>query len=477
MERKIVKNYIYSVLYQILIIIMPLIITPYTTRVLGDYTLSINTATANTIQWFVLFGIMGINIYGNRQIARVRDDKSLLSKTFLEIFTMQFFSMLLATLMFFLYMIVIGDRYQTILLIQGISLLSVALDITWFFYGVEDFKKASIRNMFVKIIGVILIFTLVKNKNDLLTFVLINVCTGVAGQIIMWFQLKQYIHFEKISFQGVVKHIKPNIALFIPQIAISVYSILDITMLKTLGPVFEQLNFYEQTQKFVKMFLFFITSIGTVMLPRVSNVFHKGDTQSVHNYLNKTFRLALYLSIPMIFGINAMIQNFVDWFLPVSYHSVGLLIQCTSPIILFISLSNVFGTQYLVPTGDTKSYTISVVVGAILNFLINWSLIPTYGVYGAIIGSVIAELSVTLIQFYFIRGKVKFNFQSNELLLILFASFIMFIPAHYLGFLGSSFLVNLIQIAAGGFTYLLILFLFKAPLLRELPIKLFKNSK
>ncbi|SJZ36268.1 polysaccharide biosynthesis C-terminal domain-containing protein [Anaerorhabdus furcosa] len=477
MERKIVKNYIYSVIYQMLIVIMPLIVTPYTTRVIGINALTINTNTTNLVQWFVLFGIMGINIYGNREIARVRDDSTKLSKTFFEIFAMQVFSMLIASLAFFFYIYIIGDQYQTILLIQSISLLSVAFDITWFFYGVEDFKSASIRNMIVKIIGVVLIFMLVKGPNDLFIFVLINTCTGVLGQIIMWLQLKQYIHFVPISLKGIIQHIKPNIALFIPQIAISVYSILDITMLKILGPVYVETNLYEQTQKFVKMFLFFITSIGTVMLPRVSNVHSKGDRVAVNNYLNKTLRLALYLSIPMIFGISAMIQNFVDWFLPESYQIVGLLIQCTSPIILFISLSNVFGTQFLVPTGNTKPYTLSVVVGAIVNFLINWTLIPTYGVFGAIIGSVVAELSVTLVQYFYIKNRIDFDFKVKELFIVCIASLIMFIPTHYIGvFLGANFFVNLLQISVGILTYFLILFLFRAPLLKELPLNLFKRK-
>lgn len=460
-----------------LIVIMPLIVTPYTTRVIGINKLTINTNTTNLVQWFVLFGIMGINVYGNREIARVRDDSTKLSKTFFEIFAMQVFSMLIASLAFFFYIYIIGDQYQTILLIQSISLLSVAFDITWFFYGVEDFKSASIRNMIVKIIGVVLIFMLVKGPNDLFIFVLINTCTGVLGQIIMWLQLKQYIHFVPISLKGIIQHIKPNIALFIPQIAISVYSILDITMLRILGPVYVETNLYEQTQKFVKMFLFFITSIGTVMLPRVSNVHSKGDRVSVNNYLNKTLRLALYLSIPMIFGISAMIQNFVDWFLPESYQIVGLLIQCTSPIILFISLSNVFGTQFLVPTGNTKPYTLSVVVGAIVNFLINWTLIPTYGVFGAIIGSVVAELSVTLVQYFYVKNRIDFDFKVKELIIVFIASLIMFIPTHYIGvFLGANFFVNLLQISAGILTYFLILFLFRAPLLKEIPLNLFKRK-
>lgn len=469
MDRRLVKNYIYSVLYQMLLVITPFITTPYLTRVMGAEVLSINSWTSNLAQWFVLFGIMGVNIYGNREIAKVRDSRHELSTTFWEIFTMQFISMIVSSIVYVGFLFLNNSEYFLYLALQGITLFSVALDITWFFYGVEDFKKASLRNMFVKIFGIVLIFIFVKGPQDLVKFILINTLSGVLGQFIMWAQLRHYVDFCKVSLQGVLRHFKPNIALFIPQIAINVYSVLDITMLGYLGPVMEEVNFYEQAQKFVKMFLFFITSIGSVMLPRVTNVFHKGNYEQVNAYLTKTLKFALYMSIPMICGIVGMIQNFIDWFLPASYSVVGNMIIATSPIILFISLSNVFGTQFMVPTGDTKHYTISVVTAAVLNFCINFALIPYIGAYGAIIGSVTAEGSVTLIQWIFVKDKIKITMTLKELLKIVVSSVLIVYPVYYVGqMLGANILSNLVQIVVGLALYFVLLAIFKADFLLEM---------
>ena len=161
MDKKLVQNYLYNVLYQMLVLISPFITTPYLTRVMGAEALSINSWTANIVQWFVLFGIMGVNTYGNKEIAKVRDNRETVSRTFFEIFSMQFVSMLLSSIVFFLYAHLMGNAYYVYLMIQSISLLSVSLDITWFFFGVEDFKKASIRNMIVKIVGIWMIFTFI----------------------------------------------------------------------------------------------------------------------------------------------------------------------------------------------------------------------------------------------------------------------------------------------------------------------------
>lgn len=469
MDKKLVKNYIYSVLYQLLLVFTPFITTPYLTRVIGAEVLSINTWTANVAQWFVLFGIMGVNMYGNREIAKVRDDRKQTSKAFWEIFAMQFISMSVSALVFGIFLFTIESSLIYYMMLQGITLLSVSLDITWFFYGVEDFKKASIRNMLVKVVGIALIFILVKGPQDLVTFILINTLTGVGGQLLMWLQVHQYVDFYKIKFKDVIAHFKPNIALFIPQIAISIYSVLDITMLGSIGPRLYEVNFYEQAQKFVKMFLFFITSIGSVMLPRVTNVYHKGNVEQVDAYLTKTLKFAVYMAIPMIVGIASMIQNFIDWFLPQEYHIVGLMIIATSPIILFISLSNVFGTQYLVPTGDTKHYTISVVSAAVINFALNLMLIPKLGAFGAIIGSVCAELSVTLIQWYFVKGKIKITLKAMEVVKIIIASALMIFPTYYVGvWCGANIVANLLQVAVGGLVYLGALYVLKADFMLEM---------
>ncbi len=369
MDKKILQNYFYNILYQLLVVLAPMITVPYVTRTLGATMLGISDWTGSNVQWFVLFGIMGVSIYGNREIARVRDDQAKMSKTFFEIFTMQFLSMCASTLVYFLYLFTVQDSVRLYATIQTISLLSVALDITWFFYGVEDFKTASIRNMIIKILGIILIFAFVKKPSDLALFIVINAGSGVLGQLIMWTQLKQYVKWTPIHFKDVLKHFKPNLMLFIPQIATSVYTMLDVSMLGYLYADVSHVSFYNQAQRFIKMFLFFITSIGSVMLPRIANIHAKGQDEEVLRFLRTTLRMALYLAIPMIAGIISLIPYFIGWFLDDTYQIVTPLIIFTTPIILFISLSNVFGTQYLLPIGRTKEYTRSVILGASDEFL------------------------------------------------------------------------------------------------------------
>lgn len=294
MDKKILQNYFYNILYQLLVVLAPMITVPYVTRTLGATMLGISDWTGSNVQWFVLFGIMGVSIYGNREIARVRDDQTKMSKTFFEIFTMQFFKH-----------VRIHARLFPLLVYRAGQRAPVRDDPDDFavvgrpgyhlvFLWRRGFKTASIRNMIIKILGIILIFAFVKKPSDLALFIVINAGSGVLGQLIMWTQLKQYVKWTPIHFKDVLKHFKPNLMLFIPQIATSVYTMLDVSMLGYLYADVSHVSFYNQAQRFIKMFLFFITSIGSVMLPRIANIHAKGQDEEVLRFLRTTLRMALY---------------------------------------------------------------------------------------------------------------------------------------------------------------------------------------
>ena len=468
MKNKIVINYIYSNIYQLLLLVTPLITTPYLTRVLKASTLSINTFTINIVGWFVLFGMMGINNYGNREIGKFQDNKLKLSKTFFEIYYMQLLSIIVVSGLYLLFVFNFNHQYQDIMLLQTLTLLSISLDITWFFYGVSDLKKITIRNSLVKIIGIVLIFIFVKSVDDLVLFILINSITGICGQFIMWFSLKKHIVFTKVTIKDVLKHYRGNFILFIPQIAISVYSILDLTMLGYLYEDIRHVNFYEQASKLVKMFMFFITSIGSIMIGTISNIYYKQDHLKISYLLNITFRLSIYLAIPMIVGINCIISGFIAWFLPSEYQIVASMIIYLSPIILFISLSTVYGIQYMIPTNKNKEFTISVVLGAIINFIVNLLLIPNFGGYGAIVGTLCAEFVVLLVLYLYIRKYLSLTISIRSIINIIISCIFMSIIVYYIGTFGQMIIINIIQLLVGVSVYVLVLIILKDSFIKDM---------
>ena len=475
MKKSIAKNYIYNLLYQMLVLVLPLITTPYIARILGAENIGIYSYTLTISSYFILFGSLGIALYGQREIAYNQKYKKEYSVTFWEIVILRFITISIS-LLIFLYTFANGEQYQKYYRILMIEIFANALDISWFYQGLEEFKKTVLRNMLIKLISIVCIFTFVKTQFDLTVYYVIYVLSIIIGNASLWFYLPKYIEKVKISELNIIKHISPTISLFVPQIAIQVYTLLDKTMIGTIILDKSEVGYYDQSQKIIKVLLTIITSLGTVMMPRIANTFANGEKQKVKKYMKKSFNMVALIAFPMMFGIISVSKNFVPVFFGEAYGKVAILMCVISPIILLIGLSNITGTQYLLPTKRQKEYTISVICGAIINFTFNLILIRNYGAIGASIGTVMAELSVTIIQLYFVRKELKILDSLKGMKNYFISSIIMLIvclTARH--FIYKNVLSAIIQVILGIIIYISCLLLLKDQFLFEMINRLKKK--
>ena len=463
MDKKLFKNYIYNIMYQLVKLFLPLFLVSYTYAHLGPSTLGINDYAANISSWFILLGVLGVNTYGNREIAKVRDNKDRLSKSFYEILVMQIINMTIALVLYVIYTLLFVKENQIIYFLICLSILASVFDISWFYYGVEDFGIVSIRNIVVKIVSVLLIFAFVKKPADLWMFTLINSLSDLIGQLVTFLGLKKYINKTKVSVKDAYKnHLAGTFALFIPTVAINIYTLLDQTLLGTMVEDKGQLNLYKTSVSFVKMFLYFVTSIGAVVMPRIANLFVKNNDHSeVNRYINMTFKLAIILSIPIFVALEVVSGSFFPWYTKDEYMYVIPLVRLVSPIIIFISLSNVFGTQYLVPVGRNNEYTKSIIAGALINLAINLYAIPRWQAVGACVASVCAEFTVTFTQWLYIRKDVEIHSMSSFIKSAL-SALVMGVVIYFIGnAMGAKIITNMVQAIVGIIIYVAMLLILK----------------
>ncbi len=467
-KKSLVKNYIYNLVYQVLILIMPLVTTPYVSRVLGAENIGIYSYTLSITTFFIIFGSLGIYTYGQREVAYLQDDKKKYSKVFWEVFIFRFITMSISMMVFYISFVLFDNQYNMYFKILMLEIIGNALDISWFFQGLEDFRKTVLRNLLIKVVCVVCVFVFVKTKEDILKYFWIYALSVVLGNGSLWINLHKYIDKVKFKQLNIFRHLKPTLGLFVPQIAIQVYTILDKTMIGTIVLDKSEVGFYDQSQKIIKVLLSVVTSIGTVMLPRISNTFAKGNNEQIKAYLKKSFNVILLLSIPMIFGIIGVSHNFVPLFFGEGYDKVSTIMNLTCPVLLIIGISNVLGQQYLLPTKRQKEYTISVVSGAIVNFTCNMIFINMLGAIGAAIGTIIAELTVTFIQLFFVRkdldiSTVKISFK------YLVSGLIMYMVCFIINsIMGNGNKTLIVQVLSGSITYFVILLLLKDKFLFEI---------
>lgn len=454
----IAKNYIYNVIYQVFILIVPLITIPYVSKVLGSSGVGINAYTNSIIQYFILFGTIGIALYGNRSIAYVRDNKEELSRTFWAIFILKLITTAIAYLVFLLFLHFV-HRFHFIFILQSIYIVSAAFDVTWLYMGLEDFRKTVIRNLAVKIIGTFCIFVFIRTHDDLWKYVLILSLSELFGQLTIWLNIPRTVNKIKVKWKTIKVHFMPALILFLPQVSIQIYAVLNKTMLGKLSSPSE-VGFFDNADKIVKVILAVVTAMGVVMLPRISHTFAKGDTAKVREYLYQSLDFASFLAIPLMFGIAAISINFTKWYFPPEFFKTGYLIIIISPIIVLIAWSNVLGIQYLMPTGRMREFTISVTVGAIVNFIVNLILIHSFQSIGTAVATVIAEFTVTFVQFCFVAKDIKMKRIFRSLWKYLIAGFIMYMVAEAIGkIVHYGILLTMIQVIVGVVVYFLMLFL------------------
>ncbi len=455
MNSGIKKNFIYNFIYQILIILIPLIVAPYLSRVIGAEGVGIYSYTHSIVYYFMLFTLLGVNNYGNRSIAKVRDNKETLAKTFWSIYFFQFITGFFMLIVYLIYLCLFDISFKTIAFIQSLFIISSILDINWLYFGLEEIKLTITRNTFVKLGSLFLIFLLVKSEKDVWIYTLIMSGMIVLSQILIWSFVKKKVGFFKVGFKDIILHIKPNLILFIPVIAVSLYKIMDKIMLGILSNISE-VGFYENAEKIINIPVTLIAALGTVMLPRISNLVSKNENEKINQYIHKSIKFIMFLSCAMCFGLMAIGYNFAPLFFGNEFQKTGILIILLAPTLLFLSFANVLRTQYLIPTEMDKIYIISVSLGALVNLILNLIFIPKYASIGACFGTIAAEFMVMFYQTMAVRRKLAIKSYLKDIFPFFIKALVMFVIVYPLNYLDmSSFLRLLLQTTLGGILYLL----------------------
>lgn len=469
MKKSIGKNYIYNMIYQILILLVPLLTTPYTSRVLSVEGIGVYSFTYSIVTFFVLLAELGSVAYARREIAYCQDDKEKRSIIFWETLILRIITTLVCMIVYFIY--VINSKYIVIGLVQMIYIIAVVFDITWFYQGMENFGTVVLRNSEIKIIGMLFIFIFVKDENDLLLYIFGLALITLIGNLITWVNISKYIKRVPFKELNPLKHFKSTINLFIPNIAAQVYLLLDKTMLGFLTIDSVENGYYEQTQKIIKMSWTFLTTFSAVMAPRMAYIYMKKDKEALNEYMCKSFNIIWLISSVLAFGIIGVSDNVIPWFLGDEYSKVIILLKIFAFVLFPIGLNSVTGTQYLVTLKKHRIYTISIVTGAILNFIMNCYLIPKYYSVGAAISSVIAEVVIAIIQIiyivYYMKDiKMKDIFSSSWKCIL--SGVIMLLELKIISHAMNSTIYNsIVLIVLGGLTYFLMLIVLRDKMILE----------
>lgn len=478
-EVSIKKNFLYSMGYQILILITPFITTPYVSRVLGADGIGIYSYTSSIMTYFTLVAALGTSAYGAREIAQHRNDKKEASKLFWEIELMTIFTSLVC-LAVWIGFIIFGKEYRYYYLALTPLLLGTMFDISWFFTGYEQMQCVVSRNSICKIIGVVLLFVLVRDKGDLIIYILINSFVTMIGNLSMWTYLPQFL--EKVDRRSLTykKHFKETLIYFIPAIATSIYTVLDKTLIGLITHNDYENGYYEQATKIINLVKALVfTSVNTVMGARISYLFAEEKYEEIHQRIEKSLDFILLMGFACVFGLIGIAKTFVPFFFGDGYAPVVQLLYVFSPIILIIGVSNCLGSQYYTPSGKRAQSAKFIIAGSCVNLCLNLILIPKLGSKGAAIASIIAELTITVLYVAMSEGYMSVKIIAVHAWKRVIAGAVMCVCVYALGLYlpVNALLVLILQVVCGAFIYFGILSIMKDTMMKALLGELFGKVK
>jgi O-antigen/teichoic acid export membrane protein len=468
---KIARNYIYNILYQLLVLVAPILTAPYLARVLGAELLGVANYVVTVAGVFTTIGLLGVQNYAIREIAYVRDEPEKLKQTFYEIVWLRLFLGIVTLAIYIPYIWL--SSYPDLMLIELMYVIAVFIDPCWFYIGMEDMGKAVARNFFAKAANIIGIFLLVKTQQDYVKYVFLLSFMTLLASLLATPPLRKYIKSgpPKVSLKSLKRHLKGSLQLFWPQVATLVYLSVDKIMLEHFVSS-SAVAYYDQAEKIVKIPLTFITVLSTVMMPRLASQFSNGNNDQVKSYLSKTIQFSSMLAYPMMFGVAGVAATLIPWYLGDEFIPVIMAIWVLSPLIMLNSMVGISGDQYLVATKQTHILTMSYVAAAIVNVIIDAVLIPKVGVVGAAVGTIAAYGVSLLVQYRTLLNQLNLKKDiMNATGYLLKAVPMMIVVIAISRVMAATWITTAVQVVVGVAVYGGTLFLLKDPLLYELAEK------
>ena len=402
------KNALYNVAYRLFSVLLPLVTAPYLSRTVGPEGVGLYSYAWSISYVFVLVGMLGLNDYGVRTIAQVRDDREALNRTFSEICQMQWLVAGITLLFWFGYVFGIASAEKQISLHLTLMSVSCLCSFDWCLMGLNIFRPIALRNTLIKSAGAACVFLFVKGPQDLWIYALVWSLSTLLGNLSCVLSLRGRVRYSPVPAAAGLKHLRPCAVLFISVLAVNIYRTMDKVMVTALAGA-EENGLYENAEKIIYCLSGFISAIGTVMMPKVAHMQQQGRTEDIRRHIDRSMNGVLCMVSAMAFGVAAVGDRFAPLFYGEDFRASGTLMIPLAFTLIQIGFANVIRTQVVLPQKRDSIFVKSVCAGAAVNLAANALLIPGMKSMGAVIGTLLAEGTVPLVQYLILRRELPYR--------------------------------------------------------------------
>ena len=402
------KNAAYNVAYRMFSVFLPLVTAPYLSRVVGTDGVGLYSDAWTISEIFCLIGMLGLADYGVRTIAQVKDDREKLDRTFSGIWQMQLLVAGITLLFWLAYVFLVAGAEKTIALHLTMMSVSCLCSFDWCLMGLDQFRPIALRNTFVKLAAAACVFIFVKAKDDLWIYGFVWSLATLTGNLMSAATLRGRVSFRKVPMREALTHLKPCAVLFISVMAVSIYRKMDKVMVYNIAGE-DQNGLYENAEKIIYCLSGFISAIGTVMMPKVSHMWKMGEKEKISGHIDRSMELILCMVSALAFGLAAVADRFAPLFYGEDFRYSGTLMIPLAFTLIMIGFANVIRTQVVLPQERDHIFVKSVCAGAVVNLIANACLIPSMKSMGAVVGTLLAEMTVPTVQYLILRKELPYR--------------------------------------------------------------------
>lgn len=461
MNHKVIKNYSFNLIYQIINVVVQIITLPYLARVIGTEGIGIYSYTNAIVSIFMIIGALGINWYGQREIANNIGDDLKSSQIFCELSVLKIVCFIvIVPIYFFISISILGNRYLLYMIAQSILYFGTMLDISWYYQGIENFGIVAIRNSFIKCLGIILVFIFVRDEKDTIIYILIIGISTLVANMALWMSISQNVKRVSLSTLDFKQHIKPVLYYAIPTLASSVYLLLDKAMIGIITQNDVQNGNYEQATQVYNLLKTIIISYNSIMISRMTAIYAEGKEREAQTQMRKSFSFISLIMCPLAVGTLFVAKDFVSIYYGPNNDNISVILCAFCPAIIFVGISNTLEAHVITPLKKRKQGNIAVITGAVINFTANIILIPRFEAVGAAIASSLSEGIIAIMYIVYSKKYIDnvsiFQNMFKKVIAVAAMALVLFnIPLH-----GLNCLVRIIiQVILGSLVYFGVLFL------------------
>jgi O-antigen/teichoic acid export membrane protein len=402
--KSIKKNAFFAIVKDVANMLFPVIIFAYVSRKLNPDGIGQINFSNTYVNYFILLAGLGINRYGTRECARIKENKEKINEVASELL---FINVCATVISFVIFGISLKlnksvEPYLHTIYIYAVAIPLSAMSMEWIYQAMEEYEYITKRVLLFRVVGLLLTFVLVRDKSDLYKFAAIQVIANYGNYILNFVNARKYIKLKKIHLANLRRHLIPMLVLFSASLSSTLYSNIDVTML---GLMVDEtaVGIYSAATKIVHMVSAVMISGILVFLPRMSLLVEKNNSEMVEDYQKKLFNIAYLVTIPCVCFVIVWSKSAIYLLAGKEFEEAGLILNLLSVVLFTVVSKNLFENAVLLPNRRDNLVMLATVIGACFNILCNYILIPKFAVYGATIASVLSEMAVFCIYLYNLR--------------------------------------------------------------------------